>query len=137
MATTATEPDAKPRRLGWLLPPEPSEDGTMALMDHLREVRYRVAVSAVAIVLVAVALFILVSLGTALAHRIVRDDFEIAEPHEHEHGIDCGHEAIAHDDHIDYVHDGQLHAAHQAHYDVHGVVPGTDQHAPVPTKEAR
>ncbi|MEO7131187.1 MAG: metal ABC transporter permease [Dermatophilaceae bacterium] len=89
------------------------------------------------IVLVAVALFILVSLGTALAHRIVRDDFEIAEPHEHEHGIDCGHEAIAHDDHIDYVHDGQLHAAHQAHYDVHGVVPGTDQHAPVPTKEAR
>ncbi len=55
MATTATEPDAKPRRFGWLRPPEQSEDGTMALMDHLREVRYRLTISVIAIVVAAVA----------------------------------------------------------------------------------
>jgi len=53
MATTATEPDAKPRRFGWLRPPEHSEDGTMALMDHLKEVRYRLTISVIAIVLTA------------------------------------------------------------------------------------
>lgn len=51
MTTTAAEPDAKKRRLGWLRPPEMEEGGTMALMDHLKEVRYRVTISAIAIVL--------------------------------------------------------------------------------------
>ncbi|MGV8845424.1 twin-arginine translocase subunit TatC [Tessaracoccus sp.] len=54
MATTATEPDAKRRRLSWLRPPEASEDGTMALMDHLREVRYRLTISVSAIVIVGI-----------------------------------------------------------------------------------
>ncbi|MEO7588555.1 MAG: twin-arginine translocase subunit TatC [Arachnia sp.] len=55
MATTAAEPDAKPRRLGWLRPPAASEDGTMALMDHLREVRYRLTISVITIVLASLA----------------------------------------------------------------------------------
>lgn len=51
MATTAAEPEAQKRRLGWLRPPKMDEGGTMALMDHLKEVRYRVTISAIAIVL--------------------------------------------------------------------------------------
>ncbi|MEM1083560.1 MAG: hypothetical protein AAGI48_05520 [Verrucomicrobiota bacterium] len=31
------------------------------------------------------------------------------EPHDHQHGPDCGHTAIKHGDHVDYVHDGHLH----------------------------
>ncbi len=45
----------KPRRLAWLRPPEGGPDGTMSLMDHLRELRYRVTVSLVAIIIAAVA----------------------------------------------------------------------------------
>ncbi|MEM9066022.1 MAG: hypothetical protein AAGB51_11085 [Planctomycetota bacterium] len=29
--------------------------------------------------------------------------------HDHQHGPGCGHTAIRHGDHIDYVHDGHLH----------------------------
>jgi sec-independent protein translocase protein TatC len=42
-------------RLAWLRPPKPSVDGVMTLADHLRELRYRVIVSALAIVLAAIA----------------------------------------------------------------------------------
>ncbi len=42
-----------------------------------------------------------------------------AEQHAHEHGTDCGHAAVPHDDHTDYLHDGHLHAAHGGHYDEH------------------
>ncbi|WP_152190637.1 zinc transporter permease [Georgenia satyanarayanai] len=38
---------------------------------------------------------------------------------EHEHGEACGHEAVEHGDHTDYVHDGHKHAAHGDHYDEH------------------
>ena len=31
------------------------------------------------------------------------------EDHQHTHGKDCGHTAIKHGDHIDYLHDGHLH----------------------------
>ena len=41
------------------------------------------------------------------------------EEHPHEHGPDCGHVAVRHGDHVDYVHDGHRHAAHGAHYDEH------------------
>ena len=39
--------------------------------------------------------------------------------HHHEHGPDCGHRAVQHGDHVDYVHDGHRHAAHGGHYDEH------------------
>lgn len=38
---------------------------------------------------------------------------------EHEHGADCGHEAVEHGDHVDYLHDGHRHAVHGDHYDEH------------------
>ncbi len=41
------------------------------------------------------------------------------EQHAHEHGDDCGHPAVVHGDHVDYVHDGHRHAAHDDHYDEH------------------
>jgi len=39
--------------------------------------------------------------------------------HAHQHGKDCGHAAVPHGDHVDYVHDGHRHAEHGAHYDEH------------------
>ena len=42
-----------------------------------------------------------------------------SELHAHDHGEDCGHRAVLHGDHIDYVHDGHRHAAHNDHYDEH------------------
>jgi zinc transport system permease protein len=38
---------------------------------------------------------------------------------DHEHGPDCGHRAVPHGDHVDYLHDGHRHAPHGAHYDEH------------------
>jgi len=41
------------------------------------------------------------------------------EQHPHDHGEDCGHVAVPHGDHVDYVHDGHRHAPHGRHYDEH------------------
>ena len=41
------------------------------------------------------------------------------EDHSHAHGEDCGHTAVPHGDHVDYVHDGHRHASHGSHYDEH------------------
>lgn len=38
----------------------------------------------------------------------------------HTHGEDCGHEAVPHGDHVDYLVDGQLHHPHGDHCDDHG-----------------
>lgn len=43
----------------------------------------------------------------------------MAEEHPHVHGQRCGHPAIQHGDHVDYVHGGQRHAVHGGHYDEH------------------
>jgi zinc transport system permease protein len=43
----------------------------------------------------------------------------VPEDHQHEHNEDCGHPAVPHGDHVDYVHDGHRHAAHGSHYDEH------------------
>ena len=41
------------------------------------------------------------------------------DEHPHQHGDDCGHPAVPHEDHLDYVHDGHRHAPHGEHYDEH------------------
>lgn len=43
----------------------------------------------------------------------------IHEDHTHVHGPDCGHEAVQHGDHVDYLHDGHLHHVHEDHVDEH------------------
>jgi zinc transport system permease protein len=47
------------------------------------------------------------------------DHTAVPEEHEHVHGPDCGHVAVRHGDHVDYVHDGHRHAPHGSHYDEH------------------
>lgn len=39
--------------------------------------------------------------------------------HDHKHGADCGHTAVKHGDHVDYLHDGHRHAKHGDHWDEH------------------
>ncbi|MFV0464377.1 MAG: metal ABC transporter permease [Nostocoides sp.] len=71
------------------------------------------------IVLVAIAIFILATITHRLREAQRLRAHARAERHDHEHGPDCGHEAIAHGDHVDYLHDGHLHAPHEGHYDEH------------------
>lgn len=40
----------------------------------------------------------------------------------HIHGEGCGHEAVPHGDHVDYIVDGRLHHVHGNHCDDHGPV---------------
>jgi hypothetical protein len=42
--------------------------------------------------------------------------------HSHQHGAGCGHTAIKHDGHVDFLHDGRLHHPHGDHCDDHGPV---------------
>jgi zinc transport system permease protein len=80
------------------------------------------------IVLLAIALFLLVtaavSLREATGHRRHRRRAVIHAAHPHDHGDGCGHPAVPHGDHVDYDHDGHLHAPHPTdagvHYDEHG-----------------
>jgi zinc transport system permease protein len=44
---------------------------------------------------------------------------EVSDTHPHEHGESCGHPAVEHGDHVDYIHDGHRHAVHGGHYDEH------------------
>jgi len=46
-------------------------------------------------------------------------EHEVTDEHPHTHGPDCGHVAVRHGDHVDYVHDGHRHAPHEKHYDEH------------------
>jgi zinc transport system permease protein len=47
------------------------------------------------------------------------EEQRVVEPHRHQHGPGCGHLAVEHGDHIDYIHDGHRHAVHGGHYDEH------------------
>ncbi len=52
--------------------------------------------------------------------------------HDHQHGPGCGHLAINHAAHTDYLHDGHLHHIHGTHVDEHVLesVPRTPPNAP-------
>jgi hypothetical protein len=39
------------------------------------------------------------------------------DEHLHVHDRFCGHPAIEHDDHLDFLHDGHVHHAHDGHVD--------------------
>ena len=41
------------------------------------------------------------------------------QEHDHKHGSGCGHKAVQHDDHTDYLHDNHLHFVHGEHTDEH------------------
>ncbi|CAM2005515.1 hypothetical protein [Acanthopleuribacter pedis] len=41
--------------------------------------------------------------------------------HAHTHGPDCGHTAVKHGDHVDYLHDGHMHHVHGDHVDEHAL----------------
>lgn len=82
------------------------------------------------IVLVALAGFTVTApVGVLLGkRRLAQVPFEmpeapeqqrVVEPHRHQHGPGCGHLAVEHGDHIDYIHDGHRHAVHGGHYDEH------------------
>jgi zinc transport system permease protein len=71
------------------------------------------------IVLLTIALFLAASSYSSVRGRIAGRRHLEAERHEHEHGADCGHPAIEHGHHVDYVHDGHRHAPHEGHYDEH------------------
>jgi zinc transport system permease protein len=55
----------------------------------------------------------------ALGALLVDEHTVAPEDHAHEHGDTCGHPAVPHGDHVDYVHDGHRHAPHGSHYDEH------------------
>ena len=82
------------------------------------------------IVLLSLAGFLLTWPVGALLRRRQRllTPFPAGQPDEHEassevhlhiHGENCGHRAVQHGDHVDYVHDGHRHAPHGKHYDEH------------------
>jgi zinc transport system permease protein len=77
------------------------------------------------IVLIAIGTFLVLGVVTAVVSRARRAAHERAERHEHEHGPTCGHPAVVHQDHVDYLHDGHRHAPHKDHYDEHDA---TDHH---------
>ncbi|WP_239456501.1 metal ABC transporter permease [Nocardioides solisilvae] len=82
------------------------------------------------IVLLSLVLFVVTWPVGALLRRRQRlrlpfadepaDDVHLPVPeHTHQHGEGCGHRAVAHGDHVDYLHDGHRHAPHDSHYDEH------------------
>lgn len=40
------------------------------------------------------------------------------EQHPHAHDRFCGHAAVPHEDHVDFLHDGHVHHVHEDHVDV-------------------
>jgi zinc transport system permease protein len=87
------------------------------------------------IVLFTIGVFMAAAAGVAVRSRYAAHRHRRAERHDHEHGPECGHPAVMHGDHVDYVHDGHRHAAHQGHYDEHESA-RPDAAAPDAAKEA-
>ena len=62
--------------------------------------------------------------AAAVLPELVDDDellapHMITENHPHRHAPGCGHPAVQHRDHTDFIHEGHRHAAHADHYDEH------------------
>ena len=55
------------------------------------------------------------------------NEHEVHQGHEHHHDSSCGHTAVRHQDHTDYLHDGHLHHPHGDHIDEH-VIEVDDAH---------
>ena len=45
------------------------------------------------------------------------DDHHSHGDHTHKHGSDCGHTAVPHEGHTDYLYESHLHHDHEGHYD--------------------
>lgn len=75
--------------------------------------------SGATIVVLTVVVFALVAGLSGVIARIRAGRHAATEEHAHEHGLDCGHPRIQHGDHVDYLHDGERHAAHADHWDRH------------------
>ena len=71
------------------------------------------------VVLVAVAIFVLASAVAMALHAGRSRRARVVAHHSHEHRQGCGHQAVPHGDHVDYLHDGEFHAAHADHWDAH------------------
>ena len=88
------------------------------------------------IVVLALAGFVVAAIAGTLVRRrrgvlapLADEEPEIGVPepaphvvstaHRHAHDKKCGHPAVEHGDHVDYVHDGHLHASHGDHWDEH------------------
>ncbi len=81
------------------------------------------------IVLLALAIFASTwPIGTLLRRRyrrrapfpeVTATPHRTTDEHPHQHGEECGHLAVPHGDHVDYIHDGHRHAVHGEHYDEH------------------
>jgi zinc transport system permease protein len=104
--------------------------GTLAALLGLTTSAFVDVPPGATIVLVALAGFALTApVGAAVQRRRRRrvpfafeaapNHLTVDEPHGHEHGPGCGHEAVEHGDHVDYIHDGHRHAVHGGHYDEH------------------
>jgi hypothetical protein len=48
---------------------------------------------------------------------------EVHEGHDHAHRIGCGHTAVVHAGHVDYLVDSHLHHPHEGHCDDRGALP--------------
>ncbi|WP_018155094.1 metal ABC transporter permease [Demetria terragena] len=75
--------------------------------------------SGATIVVLTVLAFTLAAALGGLWTRWSNARHETPDEHPHEHGGDCGHPAVRHGDHVDYLHDGERHAAHADHWDRH------------------
>ena len=104
--------------------------GTLASVGGLVVAAYveRVAPGPTIVLLALAGFAVTWPVGAVLrARRRVRAPFpevepdrhEVTDEHPHVHGPECGHVAVRHGDHVDYVHDGHRHAEHEKHYDEH------------------
>ncbi|WP_322613858.1 metal ABC transporter permease [Dermacoccus abyssi] len=71
------------------------------------------------VVLVAVGIFLAASFASAVVRSTRARHARRVTHHAHKHREGCGHPAVRHGDHVDYLHDGEYHAPHKDHWDAH------------------